>query len=358
MIYMRLSGSGKGLIGVDVTSSTVKLIELRRVGSRFQVESYAIAPLREGAVAECRIRDMNEVVETLKRLIGHAKPSVTRAVVAVPTNALITKTLSLPLSLDDDDIEARITLDSDKHTPFPFNDVAFDFQRLGINERHPDRQDVLLVACRQHDVLNLTEAVAQAGLTPVAVDAEAFAIERAFSELNQSLPIYGQSGQGKGVALVDVGANMNSFCVIGNGRIVFSRNMAPGGRTLIDEIRDRYGLSLDEAGLASRRGSLPEDYQRSVLAPFLEMLVKLIGRSLQLYYTSGRRFDVSRMVLAGSASRLPGLAERLAEECGMEVAIADPLHRMRVSSRLDARQLANDAPALLTACGLAMRGVA
>lgn len=351
---MRLSRAGKGLVGVDIASATVKLIELKRVGISFQVESYAVHPIREGAVVERRIRDMSEVVDALKRVIDHAKPSSKQTAVAVPSNAVITKTLSLPSSFDDDEVEARIKIDSDKHIPFPFSEVAFDFQRLGVNERYADQQDVLLVACRHQDVGQLIEAVTQAGLTPVAVDAEPFAIERAFSELSQQLPL--TSGQNDGVALVDVGANMNSFYVIRNGRIVYSRNTALGGRVLTEKIRDRYGLSLDEAGFAKKREDLPEDYQRSVLEPFREMLVKQIGRAQQLYYTSGSKYEVNRMVLAGGTSLLPGLAERLAEECGMDVVIADPFRRMKISSRIDKQRLDSDAPALLTACGLAMRG--
>ncbi|HSH48181.1 MAG TPA: type IV pilus assembly protein PilM [Halomonas sp.] len=351
---MRLGGSGKGLVGVDITSATVKLIELKRAGGGLQVESYAVRPLREGAVVERRIRDMSEVVDALKRVIDHAKPSARRVAVTVPSNAVITKTLTLPSSLDDDEIEARIKVESDRHIPFPFNEVAFDFQRLGVNGRYAEQQDVLLIACRHQDVGQLTEAVTQAGLAPAVVDAEPFVIERAFTELSQQLPL--TTGRSDGVALVDVGANMNSFYVLHSGRIVYSRNTALGGRALTEEICARYNLSLDEAGLAKKRGGLPEDYQHSVLEPFREALVQQTSRAQQLYYTSGSKYEVSRMVLAGGTSLLPGLAERLAEECGMDVVIADPFRRMQVNPRIDKQRLESDAPALLTACGLAMRG--
>ncbi|XKE44970.1 pilus assembly protein PilM [Halomonas organivorans] len=350
---MGFRASGKGLIGIDITSATVKLIELKRAGSGYQVESYAVRPLREGAVVERRIRDMGEVVDALKRAVDHAKPSSQRVSVAVPASAAITKTLTLPASLADDEIETRIQLDSDKHIPFPFSEVAFDFQRLGLNARYGDQQDVLLVACRQQDVGQLTEAVRQAGLTPAMVDVETFAMERAYTELASQLPP--AAGQEDCVALVDIGANMNAFHVLRDGRITYSRDTVFGGRALTEEIRDRYGLSLEEAGLAKKRGGLPEDYQRSVLEPFLDTLVQQVGRSLQLYYTAGRKHEVRRMILAGGTSVLPGLADRLAEESGMEVVIANPFRRMKVNPRIDVQTLAGDAPAMLTACGLAMR---
>lgn len=350
---MRLRPSGKGLIGVDITSATVKLIELRRVGSHHQIESYAVWPLREGAVVERRIRDMGEVADVLRRAVESARPASRLAVAAVPASAAITKTLTLPASLNDDEIEARIQLESDKHIPFPFSEVAFDFQRLGLNARYGDQQDVLLVACRQQDVNQLTDALNQAGLVPAAVDVETFAMERAFGELRQQLPP--AEGDDDCVALVDIGATMNAFHVLRGGRIVYSRDTVFGGRQLTEEIRIRYGLTLEEAGLAKKRGGLPEGYQTSVLAPFIETLVQQVGRSLQLYYTAGRKHEVRRMVLAGGSSVIPGLAERLAQETAMQVVIANPFLRMRISSRVDVQTLASDAPAMVTACGLAMR---
>ncbi|WP_299314706.1 type IV pilus assembly protein PilM [uncultured Halomonas sp.] len=350
---MRFRASSKGLIGVDITSATVKLVELRRAGASYQVESYAVRPLREGAVVERRIQDMGAVVDALSRAVQQAKPQTRRAVVAVSASAAITKTLTLPASLNDDEIETRIQLDSDKHIPFPFSEVAFDFQRLGLNARYADQQDVLLVACRQQDVSQLTDALLQAGLTPEAVDVETFAMERAFTEVRHQLPQL--PGDEDCVALVDIGATMNTFHVLREGRVVYSRDTVFGGRQLTEEIRSRYGLSLDEAGLAKKRGGLPDDYESSVLAPFLDTLVQQVGRSLQLYYTAGRNQEIRHMVLAGGTGMLPGLAEQLARESGMDVVIANPLARMKVNGRIDIQTLFADASAMLTACGLAMR---
>ena len=347
-----LDKSGKGLVGIDITSATVKLIELKRAGRHYRVDSYAVRPLREGVVVERRIRQMSEVVEAIRRAVDHARPHSRQVAVAVPASAAITKTLTLPASLSEDEIEARIQLDSDKHIPFPFNEVAFDFQRLGLNARFADQQDVLLVACRQQDVSQLTEAVMQAGLEPAAVDVETFATERAFGELRHQFP---HVGDDQCVALVDIGANMNAFHVLRGGRIIYSRDTVFGGRQLTEEIRSRYGLSLEEAGLAKKRGGLPGDYQHDVLSPFLDTLAQQIGRSLQLYYTAGRNPEVTQLILAGGSSVIPGLKARLSEDSGLAIEVANPFLRMAINSRIDIHTLASDAPAMLTACGLAMR---
>ena len=351
---VRLRRPGKALVGVDISSATVKLIELKSTPGHYQVDSYAVRPLREGAVVERRIRHMQDVVTALQAAVEQAQLHTRRACVAVPAGAAITKTLTFPASLNDDEIEARIQLESDKHIPFPFAEVAFDFQRLGPNARYGDQQDVLLVACRQQDVSQLTEALLQAGLEPDAVDVETFAMERAFGELRHQLqpPL---AAEDDCVALVDIGATMNSFHVLRQGRVTYSRDTVFGGRQLTEEIRSRYGLSLEEAGLAKKRGGLPDDYPREVLEPFLDTLVQQIGRSLQLYYTAGRKFEVKRLMIAGGSSVVPGLSERLTQDSGMDVTIANPFLRMKINSRIDIHTLAGDAPAMLTACGLAMR---
>ena len=196
--------------------------------------------------------------------------------------------------------------------------------------------------------------IPQAGLEPDAVDVETFAMERAFGELRHQLqpPL---AAEDDCVALVDIGATMNSFHVLRQGRVTYSRDTVFGGRQLTEEIRSRYGLSLEEAGLAKKRGGLPDDYPREVLEPFLDTLVQQIGRSLQLYYTAGRKFEVKRLMIAGGSSVVPGLSERLTQDSGMDVTIANPFLRMKINSRIDIHTLAGDAPAMLTACGLAMR---
>ncbi|MCB8888954.1 type IV pilus assembly protein PilM [Vreelandella malpeensis] len=350
---MRLLKPGKGLIGVDITSATVKLLELKQLDSSYQVESYAVRPLREGAVVERRIRDIVDVARVLRNAVEHARPSTKKAAVAVPASAAITKTLTFPASLGEDEIEARIVEESDRHIPFPFNEVAFDFQPLGPSSFDESQQQVVLVACRQRDVSQLTDTLVQAGLEPAAVDVESFAVERAFAELRRQLS--GEDAPSACVGLVDLGATMNAFHVLRGGRIIYSRDSVYGGRQLTDAIRERYALSVEEAGLAKKRGGLPEDYQASVLDPFLDTVVQQVRRSLQLYYTAGRKQRVEHIVLAGGSSVIPGLAERIAAENGVTVTLANPFHRMKVNRRLNVQGLASDAPAMLTAGGLAMK---
>ncbi len=231
--------------------------------------------------------------------------------------------------------------------------MAFDFECLGPAPFDDEQQQVVLVACRQQDVEQLTDTLEQAGLEPAAVDVETFAIERSLAELRRQLKV--ERDPAACVGLVDIGANINAFHVVRGGHIVYTRDTVFGGRQLTNAIRDRYDLSMEEAGFAKERGGLPDDYHERMLNPFLETVVQQVGRSLQLYYTAVRQQEVQHIVLAGGSSVIPGLAERIAEDIGMSVTIANPFQRMRVNKRLNLQALTNDAPAMLTAGGLAMR---
>lgn len=352
---LRFKPSSKGLVGVDISSTAVKLVELSRSGTQFQIENYTVEPLRHGAVVEHRISDIDEVVSVLGSALDKLGPKTRQAVVMVPSSAAITKRLTLPAGLSDAEIEECIQHESDKHIPFPFSEVAFDFQRLAPGESSDGQQEILLVACRQHDVEQLSAILNRAGLVPAVVDVETFAIERAFALMP---PLLAPEAVDEAVALVDIGASQSVLHVLYEGNLIYSRDNAVGGRQLTETISEHYGLTLEAAEMAKREGSLPVDYPVQVLTPFIATLAEQIARSLQFYYTAGRPYAVKRMVLVGGSSVIPGLAERLTKVCAMPVTVANPLEAMRSAARVDRQCLAGAAPSLLGACGLAMRAPA
>lgn len=336
---MRLLKASKELIGIDITSRAVKLLELKKRPDFYQVESFAIHPLPEGAVDEQRINNITDVSNSLNHAIHQAKPTTRKAVVAIPASAAITKRLTFPIALNEQEIEERIVVDSDQHIPFPFNEVAFDFTCLGPVPLAPHLQQVMLVACRQQDIWQMTEALDRAGLEPVAVDVNTFAIERGFAAMRTPLPV----DTAAGVGLVDIDAHKNALHVIHNGRIVYSRTNTVDGEPLTKAIQ------------AKTHGDLPDDFPDTLLNPFLETLAQHIARALQLYYASARPPEVTHLVLTGGASAIPGLAAYLAKATTLTVTLANPLQHMQINKRLDRQALTRDLPALLTASGLAMR---
>ncbi len=157
------------------------------------------------------------------------------------------------------------------------------------------------------------------------------------------------------VAIVDIGATMTTLSVLVDGVTVYTREQLFGGKQLTEEIQRRYGLSFEEAGVAKKQGGLPEDYEQEVLEPFKEAVVQQVTRSLQFFFSSSQYNEVDYIVLAGGVAAMPDLTELVQEKLGMPTLTANPFANMSVASRVNAVSLANDAPAMMIACGLAMR---
>lgn len=346
---MRLGASVERLIGIDIASTSVKVVEVRRLKGGYRVESHAVQPLRQGAVAERCLRDADEVARALALAVRRAGSQTRRAAIAVPAGAAITKVLTLPASLGDEELEARIQADSDRHVPFPFHEVAFDFQRLGPSAHSPGQQDVLLVACRRQEVERLADVLTDAGLTPAVVEVETFALERAFARACSSLAAEDC------VALVDVGATMSTFHALCGGRVLYRRDLPSGGSRFAEELGRRCGLDPQEAERAMRCGDPFGIDPAVVLRDLFDALAQQVGSALQLFYAAERERAIRHLVLIGGVSALPGLGERLGEACGLVVSRSDPSWGVTLAERVDADAWRAEAPAMLTALGLAMR---
>jgi type IV pilus assembly protein PilM len=339
------------VLGVDVSSSSVKLLELSRNGDSYRVESYAVASLPPNAVVEKNIAEIEALADVLRTAHGRAKSKVKTVAVAVAGSAVITKLIDMPIGLTDDAMETQISLEADQYIPYPLDEVALDFEVQGPSANNPDQVEVLLAACRRENVDSRVDALELAELTAKIVDVEAYAVERAF-KLCQSQFDYDDESV---VAIVDVGATMTTLSVLVGGNTVYTREQLFGGRQLTEEIQRRYGLTVDEAGLAKKQGGLPDDYEHDVLDPFKDAVVQQITRSLQFFFSSSQYNDVDHILLAGGVASMSGLAELVQERLGTATSVANPLARMTVASRVDAAALSNDAPSLMIACGLAMR---
>ncbi|MBL4606566.1 MAG: pilus assembly protein PilM [Pseudomonadales bacterium] len=340
------------LLGLDISSSTVKLLELSRSSGQFRVESYGVEPLPPNAVVEKNISDVEAVGQAIKRLVTREKVSTKNAAVSVAGSAVITKVIQLDAHLTEDDMESQIRLEADQYIPYPLEEVAIDFEVQGPVEDNPELAEVLIVACRTENV-DMREAVLEAaGLLAKVVDVEAYAMERAFSLIEDQLD---NSEEQQTIAIVDVGATMTTLSVLDAGQTIYTREQFFGGKQLTEEIQRRYGLSFEEAGLAKKQGGLPDDYESEVLDPFKDAVVQQVSRSLQFFFSSSQFNDVDCIVLAGGTASLPGVRELVEEKVGTTTIVANPFSNMSLASKVSASALSDDAPALMIACGLAMR---
>jgi type IV pilus assembly protein PilM len=340
------------MLGLDISSTSVKLLELARAGDRYRVESYAVEPLPPNAVVEKNISDVEGVGEAIGRVIARSRTSLKQAAVAVAGSAVITKVIEMDASLSDADMEAQIEVEADQYIPYPLDEVAIDFEVLGPSERNPEQVEVLLAACRRENVELRQAALDIGGVKAKIVDIEAYAMRRAFSLLQAQI---GDEVGDQVVAIVDVGATMTTLSVLTGDRSVYTREQLFGGKQLTEEIQRRYGMSVEEAGRAKKLGGLPADYDQEVLEPFKESVLQQVTRSLQFFFSSSQYDDVDCIVLAGGTCSIDGLAEMIESKLGTRTLIANPFLNMSVSSRVDVDALSNDAPAMMIACGLAMR---
>ncbi|MGB3611683.1 MAG: pilus assembly protein PilM [Cellvibrio sp.] len=346
-----LEKKAKPVLGLDISSTSVKLLELSRHGDRYRVETYAVRALPPNAVVEKNINDQEAVAEVIKAVVKQSKTKLKHVAVAVAGSAVITKVIDMPAGLSDDAMETQISLEADQYIPFPLEEVAIDFEVQGESPRNPDQVEVLLAACRRENVEMRANVLELADLTPEKVDVEAYSMERAYELIADQL----EDQDGQVVAIIDIGATMTTLSVLVDGKTVYTREQLFGGKQLTEEIQRRYGLSMEEAGLAKKQGGLPDDYETEVLGPFKEAVVQQVTRSLQFFFSASQYNDVDYIVLAGGVASMDGLVGLIEEKLGTQTVVANPFAGMSVSSRVNAVALANDAPSLMIATGLAMR---
>jgi len=340
------------LLGVDISSTSVKLLELSRSGGRYRVESYAVEPLPPNSVMEKSITDAQLVGEAIARAVKKSGTRTRLGACAVAGSAVITKVISMPANLSEEELEGQIQIEADQYIPYALDEISLDFSILGPSASDPGRIDVLLAASRSDNVDVRVAALEVAALEARIVDVEAFALENAVALLVQQ---GGQIGQAHIVAVMDVGATSSTLSVLEDSKIIYTREQLFGGRQLTDEIQRRYGLSYEEAGLAKRQGGLPDNYEPEVLRPFMESMAQEVNRALQFFYSSSQVGTVDHVVMAGGCASIAGIESLVQSKIDTPTSIANPFANMTAAPRVRAEALANDAPALMIACGLALR---
>ncbi len=339
------------LIGVDISSTAVKLLQLARTGDRYRVEHYAVEPLPPNAVVEKNVVEVEAVGEAVRRALARSGSRAKHAAAAVSGSSVITKVISMSADYSEDELEAQIELEAVNYIPYPVEEVNLDFEVLGSTPGNSEMVQVLLAASRSENVEVRASALELGGLTAKVIDVEAFAIENAFALMESGLNIP-KDGL---VALVDVGATMTTLNVLRGGRSIYTRENLFGGKQLTDVVMSRYNLTYEEAGLAKRQGGLPESYELEVLEPFKEAMAQQVSRLLQFFYAGSEFNRVDQVVLAGGCASIPGVATMVEEQLGIPSTVANPLAQMTVGPRVQANALVQDAPALMIACGLALR---
>ncbi|MFQ5610179.1 MAG: type IV pilus assembly protein PilM, partial [Woeseiaceae bacterium] len=311
---------------------------------------YSAEPTPPSSVSEKAIVDAKAVGEAIRRAVKRAGAKATDVAVAISGDAAITKVIQMPSSLSERDLEGQVEIQADQYIPFPMEEVSFDYEVVGPNDKDPELMDVLLVATRTDNVEQRQSAVNAAGLAAQVVDVEAFALENACQLLSHQIP---DGGMGQSVAVVDIGASSTTFSVLQDLKVIYTRDFNFGGQQLTE-----VGPlpAQRKAGRAKKQGGLPSNYQPEVLEPFIDDMTQQVSRSLQFYLASGGGREQPDMILVcGGCANIPGIADVISSRVGIPTEVGDPLGQMKISSKAKSQGVHKDATALLTACGLALR---
>jgi type IV pilus assembly protein PilM len=347
------SGAPEPLLGLDISSSSVKLVELsRNKAGQYILERCAIEPLERGWITDGNIEKFDEVAEAVRRLLKRSGTKTKNVAMALPPSAVITKKIVLPGGLSDTELEMQVEAEANQYIPFPLEEVSLDFCVIGPSASSAGDIDVLIAASRREKVQDIQGLAESAGLKPVIVDVESYASRLAARRLIENLP---DKGVGAIVALFEVGALTTSMQVIRDDEVLYERDQAFGGAQLTQLIVRQYGFSLEEAESKKRSGELPDDYESSVLRPFIESMVQEIGRALQFFFTSTPHHKVDYVLLAGGAASMPGLTAAVTQQMTFPCTLVNPFEGMEIGNEVRLKKMTREAPSYLTSCGLAMR---
>jgi type IV pilus assembly protein PilM len=344
------------IIGCDISSSSVKLVEITDAGKNaLRIERYAIEPLPRDSVVDGNIQNLDAVADSLKRGYKRAGFGIKNLAMALPTSAVITKKIIVPAGQQEEELELTVETEANQYIPFSLDEVNLDFQVLGPAPNSPDDVEVLIAASRKEKVED-RQAVAEAaglGLKTAVMDVESYATQTAFELIERTLP---QQGKDQNIAVFDIGSNLMTLSVMRNGQSVYAREQPFGGNQLTQDIQRVFGLTPEEAEAAKRTaGQLPENYESEVLNPFVDTLSLEVARSLQFFFASTQYNQMHHIVLAGGCASIAGVDEAISKRTQVNTFVANPFAGMQLSGKVRPRNLQSDAPALMVACGLAMR---
>ncbi|WP_068547236.1 pilus assembly protein PilM [Thalassotalea crassostreae] len=340
------------MVGIDIGSHSVKAVLISKSNGGYQLDAYAVEPMPKGAVVDRKVHDIEAVGAVVRKIRKKILSSVQNASVAVSGSTVITKTIYMDVSLNDDELASQIEIEADSLIPYPLDEVSIDFEKLDVNESDPSKVNVLLSAVRTETIEARVAALDAGGFHTKVVDVESYALSRASS---LCIPMLPDDAADKTVAYIDIGATMTLFTVTEDGNNIYTRDQLFGSEQYTRSIVSYYNKTFEEAEQQKLSGDLPPTYTFEVLAPFQTTLIQQIRRAIQMYLTFSGKDKLDYLVISGGTAGLENIQELLTAELGIHTVIANPFNDMVISEQINEQALALVAPQLMVASGLAMR---
>lgn len=342
------------MIGVDISSSAVKMVELMKTSHQhFCLESYATTAIPDDAVVDGNIIKLDQVVNAIAKCWKSLGTNERHVALALPSSAVITKKILMVDGLTEDEMESQVQFEANQFIPFSLDEVNVDFCAVDDRPNHHNEIEVLIAAARKEKIEDRVAAVEATGLKAVVMDVDHYATEAALTLAPELLINHGRN---QTLMIVDIGANTLKINVLHDHLSVYMRDQAFGGAKLTHEIKQRFGLSSDEAESAKKAGTLPENYVAEVQQPFLHSLAMEIHRAIQLFTNATQYSRIDQIILMGGCASIAGIQKAVGDSTQISTVVFNPFNNMALGPRIKQAQLFQDAPALMVACGLAMRG--
>lgn len=352
---------GKLALGLDIGSSSIKMIQLkehrrRGGGVRFALESFGMKPLPPEAIVDGALMNSTAIVQSIQELMKELRIKARREVaIGVSGNQVIIKKIAMP-RMTQEELEESIPIEAEQYIPFDVKDVNLDTQILDLGLHDATGQmDVLLVAAKKDMINDYTTAVSEAGLTPAVVDVDAFAVQNAYSTNYEG-------ASAETVVLINAGASVVNINIVSGGMTVFTRDVTIGGNQFTEEIQKQLHISYEEAealkiggGLMESDAVVPQEVER-VMNSVSEQVAGEIQRSLDFYAGTSANSNFGRVFLSGGTAKVSALCKLIEARVGVPVEILDPFRSIEVDgAKFDQSFVAELAPLAAVAVGLALR---
>jgi len=366
--------TSNNLLGLDISTDSVKLLKIDLMGNQYRVENFSMAPLPANTIVKDEVKDPFAIINAIKDMIRQAEPDTKNVAVAVPRSSTIMKTITINNRLTPQEIESRAWLEANRLFPDLVGNIYLDFAITGPAAQDPDQLEVLLVACRKEHIDPYVEILKQAGLTPRVFDVNCYALERAIPLVIPS------PTQLKTIAVLNLNFTLSSFIVKHEGNLVHAHDQSYDGRHLIaqiearEEVKEQATEKVEAVATAETSApanetpaqavaapvtasETPMSHPRSVTDVLRESLSSHLRHTIHFFYTSKPNITIQKLILSGDCANIPELPAFIQQEVGIETVIADPFADMLLAPGVRQESLKVHAPALMLCCGLALSKV-
>ncbi|TAN42177.1 MAG: type IV pilus assembly protein PilM [Nitrospirae bacterium] len=341
---------GKGSIGLDIGSSYIKTVKLKESKGGYELEQFDIFPLPPELIVDGSIIDSLRLVDAIKEMLKKAGITTKDAVIAISGHSsVIIKRIALP-EMSEEELQESIKFEAEQYVPFDIEDVDLDFQIIGPKEE-PGQMDVILVAVKKDIINEYISVVKEAGLNPIIVDVDAFALENMYG-------VNYQIEHDRNVALLNIGASTINMSILKGGISVFTRDSSLGSNLHTEAIQREFNLSYENAEKAKRGEPVENvnpDEVTSIIESASEEILGEIVRSLDYYRSTTMHEDIAEIILSGGCALIKNFVPMIAEKTGIETKVSEPFKNIRIPKKFDTAYLEEVAPIMGIAVGLALR---